>query len=430
MKKLSLMICFFCSFYGVNAQSSYFEKDVDKVMEKVINWRHDIHQNPELGNREFETGKKIAAHLESLGIQVDSQVAHTGVVGVLQGGKPGPVIALRADMDALPIVESVDLPWVSKAKTIYNGNEVGVMHACGHDTHVAILMGVAEVLAKHKKEIHGTVKFLFQPAEEGAPQGEEGGAELMVKEGVLKNPDVDVAFGLHISSALEVGKITYKPEGTMASSNTFKIVVKGKGSHGAYPWASVDPIVVSAQIINSLQTIVSRNIDVTENAAVVTIGSIHGGNRSNIIAPSTELVGTIRALSVSDRDLIFERVQTIASNTAEAMGAKAEVVIESGYPVTYNDPKLTVLMAPSLEKAVGAGNAYVVSARTGAEDFSFFAQEVPGLYFSLGGMPKGTDPSMAPPHHTSEFYVDDSGMVYGVQAFLNLVMNYPKLADQ
>lgn len=429
-KNILLLITTILCGQMMRAQQTYFERDIDRVMPQVLEWRHDIHQNPELGNREFRTSEIIAKHLKSLGIQVQENIAYTGVVGVLKGGKPGPVIALRADMDALPIKEVNDLPWASKATTEYNGNTVGVMHACGHDTHVAILMGVAEVLAKNKEEIQGTVKFIFQPAEEGAPEGEEGGAELMVKQGVMENPKVDVVFGLHISSALEVGRISYKPGGIMASSNTFKILVKGKGAHGAYPWLSVDPIVISAQIITNLQTIVSRNINVTENAAVVTIGSIHGGNRSNIIAPSTELVGTIRALSTSDRDMIFERVHEIAENTAKANGGLAEVSIASGYPVTYNNPELTQLMLPSLGNAVGNNQLDLVPARTGAEDFAFYAQEVPGLFFSLGGMPSGTSVKDAPPHHTAEFYVDDAGLVYGVKAFVNLVMDYPVFSSK
>lgn len=398
----------------------------EKVEAKVLNWRRDIHQNPELGNRETRTAALVAKHLESLGIEVKTGVAKTGVVGILKGGKPGPVVALRADMDALPVTERNSLPFASKVKTQYNGQEVGVMHACGHDTHVAILMGVAEVLAGMKKDLKGTVKFLFQPAEEGAPVGEEGGAELMVKEGVLENPKVDVVFGLHIDSQTEVGKITYRPGGTMASVNDMRILVKGRQAHGAAPWSSVDPIIVSAQIINNLQTIISRNLNLTENAGVVTIGSIKGGVRSNIIPEEVEMLGTIRALSVSDEKMIIDRIRTIATKTAEAAGASVEVKIpySSHYPVTYNDPALTARMLPILQKTTGEGNTVMVPAETGAEDFSFFAEKVPGLFIFLGGAPKGTDVKKAPSHHTPDFFIDESSLPLGVKAMVNLTLDY------
>lgn len=329
-----------------NALYPVIDKATDAVEQKCINWRRDIHQNPELGNREFRTAKLIAAHLKLLGIDVQEGVAHTGVVGLLKGGKPGPVVALRADMDALPVTERTPVPFASKAKGEYNGQTVGVMHACGHDTHVAMLMSVAEVLAGMRRELAGSVKFIFQPAEEGAPKGEEGGAELMVKQGVLENPKVDAIFGLHINSQTEAGKIQYRPGGFYASVNDMKITVKGKQSHGAQPWSSVDPIVVSAQIINALQTIVSRNLDVTENAGVVTIGAIHAGNRSNIIPEQAEMLGTVRAMSPADEAMLIERIRTIVAKTAEAAGANATVEIpySSHYPVTYNNEKLTEQM--------------------------------------------------------------------------------------
>jgi amidohydrolase len=411
------------------AQTSYWQKDIDAIAGDLTQWRHHIHQYPELGNREFKTADFIAEKLRAWGIEVEMEVAATGVVGILRGKKKGPVIALRADMDALPVTESSSFSWASKETTIYNGNEVGVMHACGHDTHVAILLATAEVLSKHKNELKGTIKFIFQPAEEGAPIGEEGGAKVMVEEGVLKNPDVEAIFGLHISSALEVGKITYRPGGVMASSNLFKITVHGKPSHGAYPWLSVDPILVSAHIITALQSIVSRNLNVTENAAVVTVGSIHGGNRFNIIAPSTEIEGTIRALSVSDQEMIIAHVKRIATQTAEAFGATAEVFIPEGVPVNYNDPALTAKMLPSLEHAVGKDNVLLVPARTGAEDFAFYGQKVPSLFFQLGGMPVGQDVATAPPHHTPAFAVEDAGLIFGVQAFVDLVVNYLEVKD-
>ena len=329
-------------------------------------------------------------------------------------------------MDALPVVERNDLPFASKEKTTFNGLDVGVMHACGHDTHMAILMGVAEILSGMKKDLKGTVKFIFPPAEEGSPKVEEGGAELMVKDGVLNNPKVDVIFGLHINSQTELGKITYRPGGLMASVNDLKITVKGRQAHGAAPWASIDPVVVSAQIINSLQTIVSRNLNVTQNAGVVTIGAIHGGVRSNIIPEQVEMLGTLRALSVEDEKLLIERVKQIATKTAEAAGATAEVEIpySSHYPVTYNDEALTEKMLPSLRKSAGDDNVTLIAPHTGAEDFSFFQEKVPGLFFFVGALPPGIEASKAPSHHTPDFMIDESGMLTGVKALLNLTLDY------
>lgn len=409
-----------------DALKAKVSQSADKIEQKVIAWRRDFHEHPELGNHETRTADIVAKHLQSLGIEVKTGVAKTGVVGLLKGGKPGPVVALRADMDGLPVIERVNLPFASKVKSTFNGQEVGVMHACGHDSHVAILMGVAEILASVKNDLSGTVKFIFQPAEEGPPFGEEGGAELMIKEGVMQNPPVDVVFGLHINSQTEAGKIAYRPGGTMASVNDMQIIVKGKQAHGAYPWSSVDPIVVAAQIINNLQTIVSRNLDVTQNAGVVTIGSIHGGNRSNIIPEQVEMMGTLRALSPADEKMIVERVKQVVTKTAESAGAVAEVKIPFSvrYPVTYNDPALTEKMLPSLRKTAGAGNVLLKPAVTGAEDFSFFQEKVPGLYISLGGMPKGQDPLKAPSHHTPDFYIDESGFVLGVKALANLTLDY------
>lgn len=398
----------------------------DKIEPQTIAWRRDFHEHPELGNREFRTSKIISDYLKSLGLEVKDSVAKTGVVAILRGAKPGPVIALRADMDALPVTERTNVPFASKVITTYNGKQVGVMHACGHDSHMAILLSVAKVLSGMKNELKGTVKFIFQPAEEGAPIGEEGGAELMVKEGVLENPKVDVVFGLHINSQLEVGKISYKPGGTMAAVNGLQIIVKGRSAHGAYPWSSVDPIVVSAEIINNLQTIVSRNLNVTENAGVVTIGAINGGNRTNIIPEKVEMLGTIRSLSNADEKMMVERVKEIAIKTAESAGATAEVNIPYGthYPVTYNDPALTEKMLPSLQNTAGAANVLLKPAVTGAEDFSFYEQKVPGLFFFLGGMPVGEDPQKAPSHHTPDFYIDESGFKLGVRAFCDLVVDY------
>lgn len=433
MKK-TMTLCFFSAL----ALQSYAQKNWDavittsaaKIEPKCIAWRRQIHASPELGNREFETAKLVADHLRSLGIEVKEGVAHTGVVGILRGGKPGPVIGLRADMDALPVTERVNLPFASKVKTEYNGQQVGVMHACGHDTHVAMLMSVAEILAANKDALNGTVKFVFQPAEEGVPKGEEGGAELMVKEGVMDSPKVDVMFGLHINAQTEVGKITYRPGGFYAGVSDMKITVKGRQSHGAAPWDSVDPIVTSAQIINALQTIISRNVDITENAGVVTIGAINGGVRSNIIPEEVTMLGTIRSLSKAQEAFEIGRIKTIVTNTAEAMGATAtvEAPYSSHYPVTYNNEALTAQMLPSLQRAVGNTNVSTIAAKMGAEDFSFFGEKVPALFFNLGGMPKGQDAKKTPSHHTPDFYVDESAMQYGIKAFLYLVTDYMQTA--
>lgn len=416
------------------AQTGIYRPDivsqVNTIESRVIEWRRDFHEHPELGNRETRTAEVIAKHLRSLGIEVQTGVAKTGVVGILRGDKPGPVVALRADMDGLPVTERVDVPFASKVKASYNGQEVGVMHACGHDTHMAILMGVAEILASRKKDLKGTVKFIFQPAEEGAPKGEEGGAELMVKESVLENPKVDVIFGLHINSQTEVGKITYRPGGILAAVNDLKITVKGRQAHGASPWSSVDPIVVSAQIINNLQTIISRNLNLTNNIGVVTIGSIQGGVRSNIIPEKVEMLGTIRALSPEDEKFLVNRVRQVAEKTAESAGAVAEVEIPyaSRYPVTFNDINLTSKMLPTLQRTAGTDKVILIPPSTGAEDFSFFQEKVPGFFFFLGGLPKGKDPKSAPSHHTPDFYIDESGLKLGVQAMINLTLDYMDMA--
>lgn len=396
----------------------------DKIEPKCIEWRKDLHMNPELGNREFRTSKIIATHLKSLGIDVKEGVAKTGVVGILKGGKPGPCIALRADMDALPIVERVNIPFASTQKSIYNGQEVGVMHACGHDTHVAILMSVAEILSGMKNDIKGTVKFIFQPAEEGPPAGEDGGAELMVKEGVMDNPKVDAIFGLHIESDIEAGKIEYKPGAFMASSDWFSIKVKGKGSHGSQPWKGIDPIQVSAQIIEGLQTIVSRQSELTKAPVVITVGKIHGGVRNNIIPEECIMDGTIRTLDNNMQKEVHEKIKWTAQKIAEASGATAEVSIETKTLVTYNTPELVKKMISSLEAAAGTGNVRERNWVTGAEDFSYYGTKAPAFFFYLGGMPKGSDPKNAPPHHTADFFVDDEGMKTGIKAFCHLVIDY------
>jgi amidohydrolase len=396
----------------------------DKVEPKCIAWRRDIHEHPELGNREVRTAKIIADHLRKLGIETTEGVAKTGVVGILKGGKPGPCIALRADIDALPVVERVNIPFASKQKTTYNGQEVGVMHACGHDTHIAILMSVAEVLSGMKSEIKGTIKFIFQPAEEGPPEGEEGGAALMVKEGVMENPKVDAIFGLHIESDIEVGKIQYKPGAFMASSDWFHIVVKGKGSHGSQPWKGVDPIQISAQIIEGLQTIVSRQSELTKAPVVITVGKIQGGVRSNIIPEECIMDGTIRTLDNDMQKEIHKRIKWTAEKIAEASGATAEVTIDTKTLVTYNTPELVKKMIPSLQSAAGEANVTEREWVTGAEDFSYYGTKAPAFFFYLGGMPKGKDPKTAPPHHTADFYVDDIGMKTGIKAFCDLVFDY------
>lgn len=429
MKRTTLLLAvFLIAGFTTPPQKTKLQSKVESLAEqvepKVIEWRHHLHQYPELSNREFKTAEYIAAHLKSLGLEVQTGVAKTGVVALLKGGKPGPVVALRADMDGLPVPERVESPWKSHEIGEYNGNEVPVMHACGHDTHVAILMGVAEVLTQVKQDLKGSVKFIFQPAEEGAPVGEEGGAKLMVKEGVLHNPDVEAIFGLHISSGTHVGKINYKPGGAMASSNSFEITIHGKQTHGSRPWGGIDPIVTAAQIINNAQTIVSRNMPLTKEAAVVTFGSVHGGVRSNIIPEEVKLVGTIRALDNGMRDEIFKRLETIAVKTGESNGATVEVSIHEGYPITYNDITLTMKMLPTLQSVAGESNVNLVPAITGAEDFSFFQKEIPGFYFFLGGTPPDVAPKDAPPHHTPDFYVDDSSMLLGVKAMSRLVVDY------
>lgn len=394
---------------------------------KVITWRRDFHQNPELGNREFKTAEKIAVHLRSLGIEVQTGVGKTGVVGILKGGKPGPVVALRADIDALPVKERVDIPFASKAEGEYNGKVVPIMHACGHDTHIAILMGTAEILASIKNDLKGTVKFIFQPAEEGPPEGEEGGAELMIKEGVLTNPKVDVIFGLHINAQTEVGTIKYRPRGTMAASDWFKIKIMGKQTHGAYPWLGIDPIVTASQIIMGLQTIVSRNVNITESAAVVSVGQINAGVRSNVIPEELTMNGTIRSLDSKVQQMVHSRIKQIATAIAESAGATADVSITNKTAITYNDPSLTEKMIPTLEAVAGKENVLLTPAVTGAEDFSFYQEKIPGLYFFLGGAPKGKPTSETAPHHTPDFYIDESGFVLGMKAMSDLTIDYMEM---
>lgn len=401
------------------------ETQYQSIEEKVIQWRHDIHQHPELSNREFNTAQKVADHLRSLGMEVQTGVAHTGVVGILKGKKPGKVVALRADMDALPVTERNALPYRSQVVSEYNGQQVGVMHACGHDTHIAILMGAAEILAKNNN-FAGTVKFIFQPAEEGAPDGEKGGAKYMIEEGVLQNPPVDAIFGLHINSGTHVGKIRYKPRGTMAASQRFVIDIQGKQAHGSTPWQSVDPIVTAAQIINGLQTLISRNSELTKEAAVVSVGSIHSGVRFNIIPESLQMIGTIRTLDRDMKEVIRERMKTLVTSIAEAHGATATVNIQDGTDITYNDPDLTQFAVKSLHKVAGEDNVLLMQAITGAEDFSYYQSHVPGFFFFLGGTRLDMAEEDAPSHHTPDFIVDDASMLLGVKAMTQLTLDYLK----
>ena len=420
--KLILSTCLSLVTLSAIAQSEIPEADYKSVEGKVIEWRRDIHQNPELSNREFKTAEKVANHLKSLGIEVETGVAHTGVVGLLKGDRPGKVVALRADMDALPVTERNDLAFRSQVTAEFLGEETGVMHACGHDTHTAILMGVAEVLANNKDKLRGTVKFIFQPAEEGPPPGEEGGALLMIKEGVLKNPDVDAIFGLHINSQTPAGIIAYKSGGAMAAAQRFVIQVKGKQSHGSQPWGGVDPILISAKIVDGLQTIISRESDLTNEAAVISVGKITAGVRFNIIPESAEMIGTIRTLDYDMQKHINKRMEEMVPAIAKAYGGDATIEIKSSTDITYNDPGLVEQMLPSLTKVAGEEQVKAQKAKTGAEDFSYFQKDIPGFYFFLGGMTPGNMESF--PHHTPDFMIDESGLLLGVKALSQMSVDY------
>jgi amidohydrolase len=406
-----------------NPLVSDVDKLTEEVLPQVVTWRRDFHQHPELGNRETRTAKVIADALRRLGYEVTTSVAHTGVVAVLKGARPGPVVALRSDMDALPVTEQVDLPFKSTMKATWNGQEVGVMHACGHDNHMAILLGAATILARVRDRLPGTVKLIFQPAEEGPPAGEQGGAELMVKEGVLDNPKVDAIFGLHVFP-LAAGQIEYRPGPMMASGDGFTIRIKGKQTHGAVPWGGIDPIVIGSQIVMSLQTIVSRSVNITEAPAVVTIGAFNGGNRFNIVPETVELQGTVRAFNEDVRKDIHRRIRDIATKTAEAAGASVDITYGIGYPATINDPGLTEKMAPTLRRAAGAENVRIGPLTGTAEDFSYYQQKVPGMFFFLGVTPKGVDPKTAPQNHSPLFFADESALPVGVRALTNLALDY------
>ena len=425
MKNFFTLICLFV---GILSFSQELDKKINQLISDyendVIELRHWFHENAELSNREFKTAKRIEQELIKIGLSPQTGIAKTGVVAVLKGGKPGPVVALRADIDGLPVKERADLPWASKMTGIYNGEKVPVMHACGHDTHTAILLGVAKVLFQVKDQIPGTVKFIFQPAEEGAPAGEEGGAELMVKEGVLENPKVDAIFGLHIWSQISAGQVHVRPEGIMAAVDEFRIDIEGVQTHGSTPWTGIDPIVTASQMINSLQTIVSRNLPLTKAAAVVTIGSIHGGVRSNIIPENLYMLGTIRTLDPKMRKVVLKRLEEIVYNISKVNNAKSKITYLVSYPITYNDTDLYNKMLPTLERVNGKNNVNFMDAITGAEDFSFFQEKVPGMYFFIGGAKKGTDPKLAAPHHTPDFYVDDSAMITGLKSMSFLALDY------
>ena len=430
-KQFLLLASFILQFSLADAQTALkpaINQKSDALKDQVIAWRRDFHEHPELGNQEFRTAGIIAAHLKSLGLEVQEKVAITGVVGILRGAKPGPVIALRADMDALPVTERGNLPFKSKVEVVYNGQKTGVMHACGHDSHVAMLMAVAQILASEKANLAGTVKFIFQPSEEGVynEKGEKiiSGAELMVKEGVLENPKVDVIFGLHIEAQSDLGLIEYRPEATMAGVDQLDIKVNGKQAHGANPWAGVDPIVIASQIVMGLQTIVSRSVNISENPAVVTVGAIHSGIRQNIIPESAHMIGTIRTFDPAQRELVHRRINEIATNIALSGGGKADVTIGTGYPVTYNNPKLVENMLPTLNGINGKEGVSLIHAHMGAEDFSYFQEKVPGIFFFLGARPAGKKATEVAAHHTPDFYLDESQFQVGVKALSHLVVDY------
>ena len=398
---------------------------------KVLQWRRDFHQFPELGNREFRTSKIVAAHLRSLGLEVTTGVAHTGVTAVLKGGKPGPRIALRADMDALPVTENSGLPFQSKQVSEFRGEKVGVMHACGHDSHTAILMGVAEAMAKHRAELSGDVLFVFQPAEEGPPDGETGGASQMLAEGIFKTFKPEAVFGLHVFSTLNAGQVGYRSGPLMAASDRFNIVIKGRQTHGSRPWGGIDPIVAAAEVVTSAQTVVSRRQNLTKQPIVLSFGAIKGGIRYNIIPDSVELIGTIRSFDNEMRDQAFKDLENVAQHVAAAHGATAisQIPDKVGNPVTVNNPALTAQVLPSLRKAAGADNVVEMTLTTGAEDFAYYANEVPGFFYFVGATPKGQDPNTAPSNHSPQFFLDESALPLGTRTLLQVAVDYLNKAE-
>ncbi|HYJ91180.1 MAG TPA: amidohydrolase [Pyrinomonadaceae bacterium] len=422
---LGIVLSFAMQSFAID-MSTEINSAAQKVLPQVIEWRRFIHQNPELSNREFKTAKFVEEKLRSFGnIEVRTGIAKTGVIGILKGSQPGPTIGLRADMDALPVTERTNVSFKSTVTAEYNGQTVGVMHACGHDSHVAMLLGTAEVLSGMKDKIKGTVVFIFQPAEEGAPAGEEGGASLMVKDGVMDNPKIDAVFGIHINAQTEIGKIVYKPGGFMAAADWFTIKVKGKQTHGSQPWLGIDPIAAATQIYTGLQMIVARESELTKAPVVITVGRINGGVRENIIPEELTMAGTIRTLDAAMQKDVHERIKLTAQKIAESMGATAEVTIETKTLVTYNTPDLVKKMLPSLQKAAGNDNVTETEWTTGAEDFSYYGTKAPAFFFFVGGMPKGKDPKTTAAHHTPDFYIDDSRLDVGIKAFCNIVFDYP-----
>ena len=410
---------------AAQAQRAQLDELSAQELPKVIAWRRDLHEHPELGNRETRTAKLVADHLKRLGLEVQTGVAHTGVIGLLRGGRAGATVAVRADMDALPVTEKTDVPFRSHATATYRGESVGVMHACGHDSHTAMLMGLAEEFAALRATLPGSVLFIFQPAEEGAPEGEEGGAQLMLKEGLFEKYRPEAVFGMHVWSGLLVGDIGYRVGPLMAAVDSYKIHVQGRQSHGSSPWKSIDPVVTSAQIISALQTVVSRDVDLTANPAVVSVGAIKGGIRSNIIPAEVDMLGTIRTFTEAQRTVVIESMQRIIEHTAAANGASAQFTLgPERYPVTYNDPKLTRQVLPYLQQVVGAEHLKEVSLSTAAEDFSFFAQKVPGVYFFVGVTPQDQDPATAPANHSDYFYLDERGIPVGLKAMSHVVLDY------
>lgn len=407
------------------AAPSSVEELTRAVEPQVVVWRRDIHEHPELSNREFRTSKLVAAHLKKLGLEVQTGIAYTGVVALLKGGRPGPTIALRADMDGLPVTEKTDVPFKSVATDTFRGEKVGVMHACGHDTHVAILMGVAQTLTALRSTLAGNVLFIFQPAEEGPPEGEDGGAQLMLKEGLFDKYKPEAVFGLHVTSTLRVGDIGYRSGPLMAAADSWKLIVNGRQSHGSRPWQGIDPILTAAQFIEAMQTIVSRRVDITETPVIVSVGAIKGGIRENIIPASVEMVGTFRTFTDKHRTLVINELKRIADGVAATNGAKLELTIgDHNYPVTSNDPKLTQRMLPTLQRVAGADHVREIELITGAEDFSFFAQKVPGLYYFVGITPRDKDPLTAPANHSDFFYVDEGGLSVGLKAMTQIALDY------
>jgi len=401
------------------------ERRLADLQPRIIEWRRDLHQNPELSNREFRTSKLVADHLRRLGLPVQTGIAKTGVVALLEGGKPGPTIALRADMDALPVTEQTDVPFRSRVTSTFRGETVGVMHACGHDVHTAVLMGVAEALVAVRAQLPGKVLFIFQPAEEGPPVGEEGGAPLMLEEGVFTRYKPEVAFGLHVHSTVHAGQIGYRGGPFMASSNAWRVVVKGRQTHGSRPWGGIDPIVIAAQMVNALQTIVSRQVDISANPAVVTVGAIKGGIRSNIIPDEVEMIGTVRTFGVEQRAQVLERMRRTVDGIATANGTTATFEIEGrSNPVVYNDPGLTAKMLPSLRRVVGDANVRAIPLVTGAEDFAYFAEKVPSLFFFVGITPPGQSTAAAPSNHSPLFYVDEAGIPIAARAMASVAIDY------